>query len=82
VTAHKSDSTTLLSGSIEEQAAFYSLHLRMRDLGLMALSLEASVSLQQTEERAAFSACSQSPFLCGHRGTLPKLIEDTHEEQT
>jgi hypothetical protein len=47
---HESDGTTLLSGPIRDQAALYGILFKMRDLGLMLLSLEASAPIQQTEE--------------------------------
>jgi hypothetical protein len=47
---HDEDGTTLLSGPIRDQAALYGILCKMRDLGLMLLSLEASSPMQQTEE--------------------------------
>ena len=47
---HQSDSTSLLSGQIRDQAALYGLLCKMRDLGLTLLSLEASAPMQQVEE--------------------------------
>jgi hypothetical protein len=40
---HEGDGTTLLSGPIQDQAALYGILLKLRDLGLTLLSLEASV---------------------------------------
>ena len=47
---HERDGTTLLSGSITDQAALYGILIKMRDLGLTLLSLEANVTIQQAEE--------------------------------
>ena len=47
---HEGDGTTLLSGSIRDQAALYGILFKMRDLGLTLLSLEASSPIQQTEK--------------------------------
>ena len=47
---HQSDGTTLLSGSIKDQAALYGILIKMRDLGLTLLSLEASAPIQPPEE--------------------------------
>ena len=44
------DGTTLLSGQIRDQAALYGILIKMRDLGLTLLSLEASPPIQQAEE--------------------------------
>ena len=40
----------MLSGPIKDQAALYGILIKMRDLGLTLLSLEASAPIQQTEE--------------------------------
>jgi hypothetical protein len=50
VITHQSDGTTLLSGPIRDQAALYGLLIKMRDLGLTLLSLEASAPVQPPEE--------------------------------
>ena len=50
VITHESDGTTLLSGPITDQAALYGILVKMRDLGLTLLSLEASAPIQQPEE--------------------------------
>jgi hypothetical protein len=50
VITHEGDGTTLLSGSIKDQAALYGILFKMCDLGLILLSLEASVPIQQTKE--------------------------------
>jgi hypothetical protein len=50
VITHQSDGTTLLSGPIRDQAALYGLLIKMRDLGLTLLSLEASAPIQPLEE--------------------------------
>jgi hypothetical protein len=50
VITHEGDGTTLLSGPIKDQAALYGILFKMRDLGLMLLSLEASAPMQQVEE--------------------------------
>jgi hypothetical protein len=47
---HERDGTTLLSGPIKDQAALYGILIKMRDLGLMLLSLEASVPIKPPEE--------------------------------
>jgi hypothetical protein len=47
---HERDGTTLLSGPIRDQAALYGILIKMRDLGLTLLSLEASAPIQQTEK--------------------------------
>jgi len=47
---HQSDGTTLLSGPIRDQAALYGLLIKMRDLGLTLLSLEASAPISPPEE--------------------------------
>jgi hypothetical protein len=47
---HLKDGTSLLSGPIEDQAALYGILLKMRDLGLTLLSLEAGASIQQREQ--------------------------------
>jgi hypothetical protein len=44
------DGTTLLSGPIKDQPALYGILLKMRDLGLTLLSLEASAPIEQPEE--------------------------------
>jgi hypothetical protein len=46
----QSDGTTLLSGPIKDQAALYGILIKMRDLGLTLLSLEASTPIQPQEE--------------------------------
>ena len=50
VITHEGDGTTLLSGPLKDQAALYGILFKMRDLGLMLLSLEASATMQQVEE--------------------------------
>ncbi len=50
VITHEGDGTTLLSGSIKDQAALYGILFKMCDLGLTLLSLEASAPMQQVEE--------------------------------
>jgi hypothetical protein len=47
---HERDGTTLLSGPIRDQAALYGILIKMCDLGLTLLSLEASVPIQPPEE--------------------------------
>ncbi|MFL5665336.1 MAG: hypothetical protein ACJ8BW_28925 [Ktedonobacteraceae bacterium] len=47
---HESDGTTRLSGPIPDRAALYGILLKMCDLGLTLLSLEASVPIEQPEE--------------------------------
>jgi hypothetical protein len=47
---HEQDGTTLLSGPIHDQAALYGVLLKLRDLGLTLLSLEAGTRLQSREE--------------------------------
>jgi hypothetical protein len=47
---HDGDGSTLLSGHIKDQAALYGILIKLRDLGLTLLSLEASTPMQQTEE--------------------------------
>jgi hypothetical protein len=47
---HDGDGTTLLSGPIQDQAALYGILIKMRDLGLTLLSLEASAPIRQPEE--------------------------------
>jgi hypothetical protein len=47
---HESDGTTRLSGPILDRAALYGILLKMCDLGLTLLSLEASVPIEQPEE--------------------------------
>ncbi len=47
---HESDGTALLSGPIRDQAALYGILIKMRDLGLTLLSLEASTPIQPSEE--------------------------------
>jgi hypothetical protein len=47
---HEIDGTTLLSGPIRDQAALYGILIKMRDLGLTLLSLEASTPIQPQEE--------------------------------
>ena len=47
---HDGDGTTLLSGSIKDQAALYGLLCKMRDLGLTLLSLESSTPIPPPEE--------------------------------
>jgi hypothetical protein len=47
---HERDGTTLLSGPIRDQAALYGILIKMRDLGLMLLSLEASSPIKPLEE--------------------------------
>ena len=47
---HERDGTTLLSGPIKDQAALYGILIKMRDLGLTLLSLEASAPIQPPEE--------------------------------
>ena len=46
--AHEQDGTTMLSGLIPDQAALYGILVKMRDLGLTLLALEASAPRQQT----------------------------------
>jgi hypothetical protein len=50
VITHEGDGTTLLSGSIRDQAALYGILFKMRDLGLTLLSLEASPPIEQPEK--------------------------------
>jgi hypothetical protein len=50
VITHQSDGTTLLSGSIKDQAALYGILCKMRDLGLTLLSLEASAPIPPPED--------------------------------
>jgi hypothetical protein len=45
---HEGDGTTLLAGPIADQAALYGILVKMRDLGLTLLALEASAPRQQT----------------------------------
>ncbi len=47
---HDGDGTSLLSGHIKDQAALYSILIKLRDLGLTLLFLEASKPLEQSEE--------------------------------
>lgn len=47
---HEQDGTTLLSGPIQDQAALYGILIKMRDLGLTLLSLEARTTIQEPEE--------------------------------
>ena len=47
---HERDGTTLLSGSIKDQAALYGILCKMRDLGLTLLSLEASAPIPPPED--------------------------------
>ena len=47
---HEKDGTTLLSGPIRDQAALYGILIKMRDLGLTLLSLEASTPILPQEE--------------------------------
>ena len=47
---HERDGTTLLSGQIRDQAALYGILIKMRDLGLTLLSLEASAPIEQPEK--------------------------------
>ena len=47
---HEREGTTLLSGPIKDQAALYGILIKMRDLGLTLLSLEASTPIEQLEE--------------------------------
>lgn len=47
---HERDGTTLLSGPIRDQAALYGILIKMCDLGLMLLSLEASGPIDPPEE--------------------------------
>jgi hypothetical protein len=44
--AREQDGTTMLSGLIPDQAALYGILVKMRDLGLTLLSLEAIVPSQ------------------------------------
>ena len=54
VIAHEGDDTTVLSGLVPDQAALYGILVKMRDLGLTLLSLEASVPSQpSTDEQSA-----------------------------
>jgi hypothetical protein len=48
--AHEEDGTTLLSGPIRDQAALYGVLIKLRDLGLTLLSLEAGTPIQTREE--------------------------------
>jgi hypothetical protein len=50
VITHQRDGTTLLCGSIKDQAALYGILCKMRDLGLTLLSLEASAPIQSPEK--------------------------------
>jgi hypothetical protein len=50
VITQERDGTTLLSGSIKDQAALYGILCKMRDLGLTLLSLEASAPIPPPEE--------------------------------
>ena len=47
---HDGDGTSQLSGHIKDQAALYSILIKLRDLGLTLLFLEASIPLEQSEE--------------------------------
>ena len=47
---HERDGTTLLSGPIRDQAALYGILIKMRDLGLTLLSLEANAPIKPPEE--------------------------------
>jgi hypothetical protein len=47
---HERDGSTLLSGPIRDQAALYGILIKMRDLGLILLSLETSAPVQPPEE--------------------------------
>lgn len=44
---HEKDGTTLLSGSLKDQAALYGILIKTRDLGLTLLSLESRPPVQQ-----------------------------------
>jgi hypothetical protein len=48
--AHEQDGTTLLSGPIRDQAALYGILIKVRDLGLTLLALEATTPIQPGEE--------------------------------
>jgi hypothetical protein len=50
VITHEGDGTTLLSGSIRDQAALYGILFKMCDLGLTLLSLEARAPIKPPEE--------------------------------
>jgi len=52
VITHESEGTTLLSGPIKDQAALYGMLIKMRDLGLTLLSLEASTPMQPVNNGA------------------------------
>jgi hypothetical protein len=47
---HDGDGTSLLSGPIRDQAALYGLLIKLRDLGLTLLFLEAGAPHEQSEE--------------------------------
>jgi len=47
---HDEDGTTLLSGHIQDQAALYSILIKLRDLGLTLLELSASAPIKPPEE--------------------------------
>lgn len=47
---HEQDGTTRLAGLIPDRAAFYGILLKMCDLGLTLLFLEASMSPEQSEK--------------------------------
>jgi hypothetical protein len=47
---HEHTGTSLLSGSISDQAALYGILLKVRHLGLTLLSLEAEESPQRKKE--------------------------------
>lgn len=47
---HENNGTTLLVGLIPDRAALYGILLKMCDLGLTLLLLEARMSLEQPEE--------------------------------
>ncbi len=49
VITHESEGTTLLSGPIKDQAELWGMLIRMRDLGLTLLSLEASTPMQPVQ---------------------------------
>ncbi len=42
--SHERDCTTLLSGSLKDQAALYGVLIRLRDLGLTLVALDADAA--------------------------------------
>ncbi len=47
---HEEQGTTLLSGSLSDQAALYGVLLKIRNLGLTLLSFESDEQLHHTNE--------------------------------